>query len=203
MSKLLLKYRLTLGKIYHLMFFKRIFPSILLTILLTLLTSATAIKDQSEGDEAKIQWLTFEEAVAKAKKDPKKIFIDVYTDWCGWCKRMDASTFSNAQIAAYMNEKFYSVKLNAEQREDINFNGHTFKFVPYGNRGYHELAAALLKNRLSYPTVVFMDEHQNLLTPVPGFQQPKAFDQLVKYFGEDHYQHVSWEEFQRSYQSPF
>lgn len=56
-----------------------------------------------------ITWMSFEEAVAKSQKEPRKMFIDVYTDWCGWCKRMDATTFQDSIVAKYMGEKFYAV----------------------------------------------------------------------------------------------
>ena len=46
----------------------------------------------------KINWMSFEEAIARSKEDPKHIFVDVYTDWCGWCKKMDASTFVDPVI---------------------------------------------------------------------------------------------------------
>jgi len=156
-----------------------------------------------EKEASAVQWLTFEEAVAKAQVKPKKIFIDVYTDWCGWCKKMDATTFNDPRIAQYLNDNFYNVKLNGEQKEEIIFRGYTFKFVPSGRRGYHELAAALMNNRLSYPTVVFMDEQQNIIAPVPGYQQPPGFDRLLKFIGEDHYKSESWDNFTASYQSSF
>ena len=92
-----------------------------------------------------IKWLSWDEAVTLAQSDaePKKIFIDVYTDWCGWCKRMDKDTFQNSEVAGYMNEYFYMVKLDGEGKEPIEFRGQTYKFVPSGRSGYHELAAAL------------------------------------------------------------
>ncbi len=152
---------------------------------------------------ATIEWLTFEEAMERNKTNPKKIFIDVYTDWCGWCKVMDKKTFSNPIVANYMSEKYYAVKFNAEQREDVIFRDHTFKFVASGRRGYHELAAALMQNKMSYPTVVFLDEEMNLLSPVPGFQPPESFHQIMQYFGDDAYKNTSWETFQTDYQSPF
>src|SRR5210317_470735 len=81
-----------------------------------------------------IQWRTWEEAAQKASTDaqPKKMFIDVYTDWCGWCKKMDRDTFGNPEVAAYMDENFYMVKLDAEQKEPIEFRGKTFNFVASG-----------------------------------------------------------------------
>src|SRR6185295_7853223 len=100
---------------------------------------------QAEGHLAgPIKWMTFEEAVEKSKTEKRKIFIDVYTDWCGWCKVMDKNTFPDPEVARLLNEKFYPVKLDAEQTADITFRGTTFKFIAQGNKGVHQLAAALL-----------------------------------------------------------
>lgn len=121
------------------------------------------------------------------------MFIDVYTDWCGWCKKMDKDTFQNAEVAAYMTENFYMVKLDAEQKEPIDFGGKTYTFVRSGRRGYHQLAAALLQGKLSYPTVVFLDENLKMLSPVPGYQKPDAFLKIARYFGDNIYRDTSWE----------
>lgn len=64
---------------------------------------------------------------------------------------MDKATFQRPEVATYMNEHFYNVKFNAEQKEDIEILGNNFKFIAQGNRGYHELAAALLNGKMSYP----------------------------------------------------
>lgn len=147
-----------------------------------------------------VDWLSWDEAVAKAQSDsnPKKVFIDVYTDWCGWCKRMDADTFQNPEVAAYMNANFYMVKLDGEQKEPIEFNGKTYNFIPQGRRGYHELAAALLQGRLSYPTVVFLDENLKMLSPVPGYQKPDAFLKIAQYFGNNIYKDQDWQTYSQS-----
>ena len=152
-------------------------------------------------EEVEVNWMSFEEAVELSKKEKRKVFIDVYTDWCGWCKVMDKNTFSQPVIAAYLNENFYAVKLDAEQKEDITFRDHTFKFVPSGNKGYHELAAALLNNKLSYPTVVFLDEEFNMIQPLPGYQKPDQFEMIVKYFGSNGYKTTEWAKWQEEFKS--
>jgi len=152
---------------------------------------------------SKVQWMSFEEALKKGKENPRKIFIDVYTDWCGWCKRMDKTTFDNEKVAALLNEKYYAVKLDAEQKGDIEFDGRTFKFIAEGRNGYHELAASLLNGKMSYPTVVFLDEEFRLITPVPGYQQPQDLHPILQFIGDSHYKNTKWESFIEQYKSPF
>ena len=147
-----------------------------------------------------VSWLSFDEAVVSAQQTPKKIFIDVYTDWCGWCKKMDATTFSDPAVVEVLQSKFYPVKFNAEQREPITFNDHTFKFVPRGTKGYHELAAALLNNKLSYPSVVFLNENFEIIQVLPGFRKADEFLKIATFIGEDHYLTTSWEDYSKSYQ---
>jgi len=169
--------------------------------LFAIVISFVAFNSPKAVEESPIKWMTFEDAVAASKVAPKKLFIDLYTDWCGWCKVMDKKTFSQTAIADYVNKNYYPVKFNAEQKEEVVFDGHTFKFVPSGRNGYHELAATLTQGKLSYPMGVFMDEQFRILTLLPGFQEPKFFDTVIKYFGEDSHKKVSWEEWQKSYQS--
>ena len=150
-----------------------------------------------------VEWVTFEEAVVRAEKKPKKILIDIYTDWCGWCKKMDRDAYSNPTIAAYINENYYAVKFNAEQKESIEFAGHTFKFIAQGRRGVHELAAALTQNKLSYPTTVFMDEQFRIISPVPGYMDAKGMEPLLKFIGEDRFKDpsTSFAEYQKNHKS--
>lgn len=151
-----------------------------------------------EGE--KIKWYTFQEAVELSKKEKKKIFIDVYTDWCGWCKVMDKNTFAHPVIAKYMNQKFYAVKLNAEMKDTIFFNNYNFiNPSPKTQRSTHQLASSLLNNKLSYPTVVFLDENFSMLTQVPGYQKPEQMEPILKYFGENVYPTVNWDDFAKSF----
>ncbi|MCS6818491.1 MAG: DUF255 domain-containing protein [Chitinophagales bacterium] len=146
-----------------------------------------------------IKWMTWEQVQAAVKVKPKKIFVDVYTNWCGWCKKMDATTFSHPEIVKYVNENYYAIKFDAEQREPIIFNGKEYKFIPQGNRGYHELAAFILNNRMTYPTTVYLDEKLNILTPVPGYLEPQTFEMILNFFASNAYLNMSWEQFQSTF----
>lgn len=146
-----------------------------------------------------VDWLTFDEAVISFDEVPKKMVIDVYTDWCGWCKRMDATTFSDPAVANILQSKFYPVKFNAEQREPVVFNNHTFNFIPRGTKGYHELAAALLNNKLSYPSIVFLNEKLEIIQVLAGYRKAPEFLKIATFIGDDHYLTTSWEDFSETY----
>ncbi|GAB3815618.1 hypothetical protein GCM10028895_09970 [Pontibacter rugosus] len=149
----------------------------------------------SEASNPKVKWLTIEQAAERMKKEPRKVFIDVYTDWCGWCKKMDKDTFSDPKVAALINKHFYAVKLDAEGKTPITLDGHTYTFKPAYKS--HELAVALLQGQMSYPTTVYLDEKMNMITPVPGYMNAKSFSQVLRYIGEEHHKNMTWQEFEK------
>jgi thioredoxin-related protein len=146
-----------------------------------------------------IQWLTWEQAVELHQKEPRKIILDVYTDWCGWCKRMEQNTFGHELISSYINEHFYAVKFNAERQEDILFRGIAYKYVSTGKRGYHEFAAKITQGRLSYPSTVFLNEQLEIIQSIPGYREPHEFEVILTYFARDQHLQTPWETYQRSY----
>ena len=164
-----------------------------LAIVVILFIAQSSLKAQS------IDWMSWQEMMKKQKVEKRKIIVDLYTDWCGWCKRMDKTTFRNPVIVDYVNKNYYAVKFNAEQKEDVEFDGHIFKFVPRGRRGYHEFAAALTQNNLSYPTYVFMTDDAQILQVFPGYQQAKDFEYILNYFGDDIYKNKKWEQFEKDF----
>lgn len=131
--------------------------------------------------------------------NPRKILIDIYTDWCTWCKVMDQKTFSNAVIANYINTHFYPVKLNAESTDPIHFQGVVFENRGTGRRSPHDLAAALLQGKMSYPSIAYLDEKNQLLTSVPGYATPSQLEPILVFFAEDHYKTTSWPDFQKGF----
>ena len=133
-----------------------------------------------------INWLTWDQAIAKSKLDsvPKKIFIDFYTGWCGWCKRMDATTFKDRNVVDYMNANYYAVKFDAETSDTIIFSGTTFinsdpevkKTSPNSRGKVHQIAYSILDGKLSYPSYAIMDEKQ---TRLMTYQGAKPVDQIM------------------------
>ena len=165
-------------------------------ITLSILLATAGINKAQE----KVNWLTIEEADALINTNPKPIFIDTYTDWCSWCKRLDKDTFSNPVIAKYLNDNFHPVKFNAESKEAVTFLGR--EFINDGKSGKtHQLALALIvvNGQIGYPTVVFLNEKGELLSPIPGYLGPKDFEPLLVYFGEKKYESIKWEDFKKSF----
>jgi thioredoxin-related protein len=151
--------------------------------------------------QEKIKWYSIEDAVQLASEVPKVLVIDVYTDWCGWCKRMDATTFSDPDIIKMMNTHFYPVKLNAEGKADIVIGERTFKFVQSGQRGYHEVAAIVTKGQLSYPTISYVDDQGRILEAARGFRTPEQFKVHLSYYAGEAYKTQSFQEFSEAFQN--
>ena len=159
----------------------------------------TAFHTTPETTEvSSLKWYTWEEAVALQKTKPKKIFVDIYTEWCGWCKRMDRSTFADEKVKKYLAEHYYPVKLDAEQKEDIVFNGETFKYVKgSGRRGVHTLAYALLDGKMGYPSMVYLNEKYERIMISPGYKEVKDMLKELKFAAEDKYKDTNWEEYRK------
>jgi thioredoxin-related protein len=149
-----------------------------------------------------VKWHTFTEAVELNKKNPRKIFIDVYTDWCGWCKVMDKNTFHDSTIVKILNEQYYAVKFNAETKDTIIFKEHTFVSTGQGNRPPHQLAAAMLQGKMSYPSVVFMNEKNLFIASVPGYKKPEELEPLLVFIANSLYEKkMNYQEFVKNYNS--
>lgn len=165
----------------------------------------TNAKAQEGSTSHEIQWMSFEEAYEASLEEPKMWFIDMYTDWCGWCKRMDATTFRDSLIIDYMNDNYYAVKFDAEQKEDIVVGDSTYSFVPNGRRGYHELAAVLMNGKMSYPTFVFLNEQRQVLTTAPGYKTNEQMLPILEFcIGYDPESNpADFQTFMQNYASPY
>jgi thioredoxin-related protein len=163
--------------------------------LLTLVFSLTLVVT---GQKSEIKWYTIEQADKLIKDKPRPIFIDTYTDWCSWCKKLDQETFTNPVVAEILSTKFYPVKFNAEGKENISFQGKSF--INDGKSGNtHQLAIALLQGQLGYPTVVFLNEKGQLLAPVPGYKSAKEMEELLSFFADKAYEKQNYQDFLKNF----
>jgi thioredoxin-related protein len=109
---------------------------------------------------AQLKTYSFEEAEKLSKENPKPLVIFIHTTWCKYCKMMENLTFKNPEIINILNSNYYFISLDAESKEDIQFNNHTFSFRPKGqNTGIHELATALatIASQVIYPTLTILE----------------------------------------------
>ena len=177
-------------------------------------TSTTSTKKTGENktvvnevkhEAGKIKWLSWDEMVKLNEKNPKKIFIDFYTSWCGWCKVMDKNTFEDSVVAELMSKDFYCVKFDAERRDTINFLNKNWTFIPGGRSGYHELAAYFMQNQLSYPTMVVLTSDYKLITPLKGYIAVPQFEPVIDFLGKDYWKPESGkniDQYKAEYKSP-
>lgn len=145
-----------------------------------------------------IHWMTIEEAQKASLQQPKKIFVDVYTDWCGWCKRFDATTYKDAKVIDYINQNFYPVKLNAEIKDSVTFNGTKFGFVQ--DWKVNGAAVQLMGGQLTgYPTTTYVDEKGEILSVVPGYLSSNELLKVLHYFGDNSYLKTTWNAYSSSF----
>ena len=138
-----------------------------------LLIFIVAILGFSTASAQEIKWLTLNEALTLQKKNPKPIFMDVYTDWCGPCKMLDAKTFKEKDFVAYISKNYYAVKFNAEGNSVVTFNAKKyvnpdFKEGQKGRNGTHQFTEFL--DLQGYPTMVIFDYKGAILKKVVGYR---------------------------------
>jgi thioredoxin-related protein len=103
---------------------------------------------------------SWEDALAKAQKEHKIIFVDAYTTWCGPCKRMSAEVFTDAAVGEYFNKNFVNLKIDMEKSEGIKF-GQKYEVS-------------------SYPTLLFIDAEGKEVNVAKGSRPADQFLALAK-----------------------
>ena len=159
-------------------------------------------KAQTEKDGL-VNWLSIKEAQQKNKEVQKPFIIDIYTDWCGWCKHMMKTTYSNAGIANYINSNFYPVKFDAETKDTIEYNGKIYKPTSKEPKTPHELAIKFLGTSLSYPSTMFVTNNfeYNLLSQ--GFIEDKKIEPLLIFMVENAWRNSVYDEFNKHFNRTF
>jgi thioredoxin-related protein len=170
---------------------------------LLLIFTVVFLSIKAQNDNGLVNWLTLKEAQEKNKTLQKPILLDVYTDWCGWCKHMMKTTYSNQGLAAYINANFYPVKFNAETKDTIEYAGKTYYPTSKEPKTPHQLAIKFLGNSLSYPSTVFITNNYefNLLTQ--GYLDDKKIEPILIYMVENAYRGCAFDDFNERFSKTF
>lgn len=128
---------------------------------------------------AQINTYTFEQAEKLSIENPKPLMIFIHTSWCKICKMMENTTFKNKDVIQNLNQNFYFISFNAEDKKEIQFHQNTFKFKPKGtNSGIHELAE-LLSNQ-TYPTITILHPDYSIVTQIESFVNAKTLLKILE-----------------------
>lgn len=136
----------------------RIVPGILWALLLAFL--AAPVFPQAQGPASPgVKWSTLEQATKTAKTAKKGVFVMVYADWCGYCHKMDATTFRDPNVIARIHANFIPAKLNGESGTSMTL----------GKRKLTENEWAMEQGIQGFPALVVLDSKARVVVQYPGF----------------------------------
>ncbi|MEO5500124.1 MAG: DUF255 domain-containing protein [Ginsengibacter sp.] len=146
-----------------------------------------------------VHWLSIEEVQVKLKIEKRPILVDLYTDWCYWCKVMDKKTYSDPKVAAYINEHYYAVKINAESKETIKWNEKLFSYNQQNK--LNDFALFVSPGEIGFPTTVIFPEMTLQPAAIPGYMTVKDIEPVLNYFGLNKYNEQSYNDFAKTYKN--
>ncbi len=140
---------------------------------LAILVMAIFCSFKSVTDDG-LKWYSWNEGYPLAVKSKKIILVDAYTDWCGWCKKMDRDTYSNVDVIKKLNKHFIVIKFNPELR-DLTYNVDS---IQYSARDFFgQLSRG---ENTGFPTTYFIDPQKKSLMIDPGYHDASSFLQILE-----------------------
>ena len=175
---------------------------LLLPVFLFLITITTVVAQKKKivdknANAETIHWITLEEAQEKMKKDPKKVYIDVYTNWCIWCRKLESTTFVNPQVIDYINTNYYAIRLDAETEDTLFFKGKGYARISGSNT--NALVAEWMRSEFTYPTSIFFDEYFKNPQPVPGYLNIPNMEMILKYIATNQHRSIPFDKYKNEF----
>jgi thioredoxin-related protein len=155
--------------------------------LLTIATVFARDDHDTTGTKSTLQWRTFDAGFAEAKKSGKKVLVDVFTEWCVWCKRLDKNVYGDSKVADYLNEHYITVKLNPETNTKVTYRDTVYSAAQFA-QGF---------GVTGYPTILFFEPDGKPINRLGGYADANRFLPIIRYIGEDFYKKMSWDDFQK------
>ena len=143
-----------------------------------------------------ILWLSIPEMERRQLTEERPILVKVFTTWCVYCKQMDATTWQNDSVIAYVNAHFYAVKFDAEQKTPVSWAGESFAFEPRYN--INMLTAKLLKGNITFPSLAILPTSGESVV-LTGARSAAELEQPLKFFGTPAHLHISMAQFEAAF----
>lgn len=143
-----------------------------------------------------VQWQPVSAVARQLPPNGQPVLVDVYTDWCTYCKLMDATTWQHDSVVAYVQANFLPIKLNAESKDSLLWEGQAYAYLPRFK--VHQLAVKLLRGNMVYPSTVIIPA-QGDWQVIPGAIKAKDLELVLKYYGSRSNERMDFEHFQRQF----
>lgn len=127
----------------------------------------------SDSKDAGIQWKEYHEGMKQAKSRNIPIFLYFHAEWCTYCKKMEATTFKDAKVSAYLNENFVSISIDTDKDTEIS---NQWKV-----RGL--------------PTIWFLKADGTKLDNLPGYVDEEYLTKVLNYIHSGKYETMSFNQF--------
>lgn len=145
------------------------------------------------------KWSSLKDVSERLRQQQKPVLIDLYTDWCHWCKVMDKKTYANQKVIAYLEDKFYIAKINAETKDIVSWKNKAYAY----NDLYkiNDFALYVTNGETGFPSTVIITGKDAEPIQIAGFLEPKELEPILKYFGEGAYLTQSFQDYKKNFKS--